>query len=67
MISTIPVSPTTHSLSFQTTSEPDSKFAPIVVSGALFVGKAIVGGAIGTAASWGTSRFLDSRFPPSKK
>ena len=51
MISTIPVSPTTHSLSFQTTSEPDSKFAPIVVSGALFVGKAIVGGAIGTAAS----------------
>jgi hypothetical protein len=37
------------------------------VSGALFVGKAIIGGAIGTAASWGTSRFLDYRFPPSKK
>jgi hypothetical protein len=66
MISTIPVSPTTRALSFHSES-PDSKFAPIVVGGALFVGKAIIGGAIGSAASWGTTRFLDSRFPPSKK
>ncbi len=34
-------------------STPNPKIAPIVVGGAMFVGKAIVGGAIGTAASWG--------------
>jgi hypothetical protein len=66
MISTIPISPTTPALSFQSDT-PDSKFAPIVVGGALFVGKAIIGGAIGSAASWGTTRLLDSRFPPSNK
>jgi len=48
-------------LSFSTT--PDAKVAPIVVGGAVFVGKALVGGAVGAAASWGTTRFLDNRFP----
>jgi hypothetical protein len=47
-------------------SEPDAKIAPIVVGGAAFVGKAIIGGALGTAASWGTTRFLDNRFPARK-
>jgi hypothetical protein len=45
---------------------PDTKIAPIVVSGAVFLGKAIVGGAIGSAASWGTTRYLDNRFPTRK-
>ena len=45
---------------------PDTKIAPIVVSGAVFLGKAIVGGAIGSVASWGTTRYLDSRFPARK-
>ena len=45
---------------------PDTKIAPIVVSGAVFLGKAIVGGAIGSAASWGTTRYLDRRFPVRK-
>ncbi len=44
-------------------SNPDTKIAPIVIGGAAFVGKAIAGGAIGAAASWGTTRFLDNRFP----
>ena len=44
-------------LSFST-SAPDAKFAPIIVGGAVFVGKAI-----GAAASWGTTRYLDNRFP----
>jgi hypothetical protein len=50
--------------SFACVSEP--KIAPIVVGSALFVGKAIAGAAIGTAASWGTTRFLDNRFPQRK-
>ena len=50
--------------SFASVSEP--KIAPIVVGSALFVGKAIAGAAIGTAASWGTTRFLDNRFPQRK-
>lgn len=45
---------------------PDAKIAPIVVSGAVFLGKAIVGGAIGSVASWGTTRYLDNRFPARK-
>jgi hypothetical protein len=42
---------------------PDAKVAPIIVGGAAFVGKAIAGGVIGTAASWATTRYLDNRFP----
>jgi hypothetical protein len=49
-------------LSFST-STPDAKVAPIIVGGAVFVGKALVGGAVGTAASWATTRILDNRFP----
>ena len=49
-------------LSFST-GAPDAKIAPIVVGGAVFVGKAIVGGAVGGAASWGATRLLDNRFP----
>ena len=44
-------------------SAPDTKVAPIVIGGAVFVGKALVGGAVGAAASWGTTRYLDNRFP----
>ena len=53
-------------VSFSTDSTPDTKVAPIVVGGAVFVGKAIVGGAVGAAASWGTTRYLDNRFPAKK-
>ena len=49
-------------LSFTSTT-PDAKVAPFVVSGAAFVGKTIVGGVIGGAASWGVNRILDNRFP----
>jgi hypothetical protein len=45
---------------------PDAKIAPIIVGGAIFVGRAVVGGAIGAAASWGTTHFLDKRFPSKK-
>jgi hypothetical protein len=48
-------------LSFSTT--PDAKIAPIIVGGAVFVGKAIVGGAIGAAASWGATHLLNKQFP----
>ena len=48
------------------TSAPDTKVAPIIVGGAIFVGKAVVGGAIGAAASWGATHFLDKRFPAKK-
>ena len=48
-------------LSFSST--PDVKVAPIVVGGAVFVGKALAGGAIGAAGSWVTTRILDNRFP----
>ncbi len=44
-------------------AEPDSKVAPIVVGAGVFVAKAAVGGVIGAAASWGTTRVLDNRFP----
>jgi hypothetical protein len=56
---------TDNSISFSSQS-PDVKIAPIVISGAAFVGKAIAGGAIGAAASWGTTRILDNRFPARK-
>jgi len=42
---------------------PDTKIAPIIITGAAFVGKAVVGGAIGGATSWATTRILDKRFP----
>ena len=48
-------------LSFSTA--PDAKIAPIIVGGAIFVGRAVVGGAIGAAASWGATNFLNKRFP----
>jgi hypothetical protein len=51
-------------LSFSST--PDAKIPPIVVGGAIFVGKALAGGAIGAAASWGATRILNSRFPAKK-
>lgn len=44
-------------------SMPDAKIAPLVVGGAVFVGKALIGGAVGSAASWATTRLLDNRFP----
>lgn len=43
-------------------SQPDAKISPIVIGGAAFLGKAIIGG----AASWGTTRFLDNKFPARK-
>ena len=59
------VSESISEISFST-SAPDTKVAPIIVGGAVFVGKAVIGGAIGTAASWGTTHFLDKRFPAKK-
>jgi hypothetical protein len=53
-------------ISFSSNELPDAKIAPIIVGGAAFVGKAVVGGAIGAATSWGTTRILDNRFPPRK-
>jgi hypothetical protein len=50
-------------ISFSSNTTPDAKIAPIVIGGAAFVGKAIIGGALGTAASWGTTRYLDNHFP----
>ena len=40
-----------NSLSFA--ADPDAKIAPIVIAGAAFVGKAVAGGVIGGAATWG--------------
>jgi hypothetical protein len=59
------------SLSFSTataaaTAAPDAKIAPIVVAGAVFVGRAVASGIIGGAASWGVNRVLDNRFPERK-
>jgi hypothetical protein len=53
------------SLSFATAA-PDAKLAPIVVAGAVFVGKAVAGGVIGGATTWGVNRVLDNRFPARK-
>lgn len=58
------VSESISELSFSST--PDAKIAPIVVGGAAFIGKAVVGGAVGTAASWATTRLLDNKFPAKK-
>jgi hypothetical protein len=51
-------------LSFSST--PDAKIPPIVVGGAIFVGRALAGGAIGAAGSWVTTRILYNRFPERK-
>ena len=49
-------------ISFSSTQ--DVKIAPIIAGGAIFAGKAIVGGAISAAASWGgATRFINNRFP----
>ena len=42
---------------------PDAKIAPIIIAGAAFIGKAVAGGVIGGAATWGVNRVLDNRFP----
>jgi len=47
-------------------NSPDTKVAPIIINGVVFLGKAAVGGAVGAAASWGTTRLLDNRFPQRK-
>jgi hypothetical protein len=47
-------------------ASPDAKIAPIVIAGAAFVGKAVAGGVIGGAATWGVNRVLDNRFPAKK-
>ena len=44
-------------------STPDSKIAPIIVAGGVFIGRAVVGGLIGGATSWGVNPVLDNRFP----
>jgi hypothetical protein len=50
------------SLSFATTA-PDAKVAPFLAAGAAFVGKAVAGGLISGATTWGVNRVLDNRFP----
>ncbi len=47
-------------------ASPDAKIAPIVIAGAAFVGKAVAGGVIGGATTWGVNRVLDNRFPVKK-
>ena len=44
----------------------DSKIAPIVLSAGVFVAKVAIGSAVGAAASWGTTRVLENRFPTKK-
>ena len=50
-----------NTLSFST-SAPDAKIAPVIVAGAVFVGKAAAAGAIG----WAVERGLDRAFPKRK-
>ncbi len=45
------------------TAAPDAKIPPVVVGGAVFIGKAFVGGAAGAAGSWVANHVLDNRFP----
>jgi len=65
-----PIQPTTNqmdsSTSFSTTSSPDAKVAPIVIAGAMLVGRAVAGGIISGATTWGVNRVLDNRFPSKK-
>ena len=51
------------SFSSSSSPAPNPKIAPVVVAGAAFIGKAVAGGVIGGAASWGANRILDNRFP----
>ena len=44
-------------------SAPTAKIAPVVVAGAVFVGRSAAAGAIG----WGVNRGLDKAFPSKKK
>jgi hypothetical protein len=48
------------------TATPDVKVSLLIVGGAIFVGKAIIGGAAGAAGSWATTRILDNKFPEKK-
>lgn len=57
---------TAHAPALSFADAPDTKIAPIVVAGAVFVGRTIAGGIIGGAASWGVNRVLDNRFPAKK-
>jgi hypothetical protein len=50
-------------ISFSTSSSPDTKVAPIVIAGAALVGRAVAGGIISGATTWGVNRVLDNRFP----
>jgi hypothetical protein len=52
--------------SFSSSPAPNPKIAPVVVAGAVFLGRAVAGGVIGGAASWGANRILDNRFPSRK-
>lgn len=54
------------SFSFSSSPAPAPKIAPVVVAGAVFIGRAVAGGVIGGAASWGANRILDNRFPARK-
>lgn len=49
-------------ISFSSIETPDTKIAPIIVGGAVFLGRAAAAGAI----SWGTQRILNNTFPPKK-
>ena len=57
---------TLETMDFSSHNEPQAKIAPIVVGGALLVGRAVAGGVIGGATSWGVNRILDNRFPQRK-
>lgn len=57
---------TLETMDFSSQNEPQAKIAPIVVGGALLVGRAVAGGVIGGATSWGVNRILDNRFPQRK-
>jgi hypothetical protein len=61
----IEVQPDNSMISFSS-STPDTKIAPIIITGAIFIGKAAIGAAVGTAVSWGTTRLLDNSFPQRK-
>jgi len=58
---------TNNLITFSSSKNPDTKIAPIVIGGVAFIGKAIAGGAIGAAASWGTTRILNNSFPAKNK
>lgn len=51
------------SFHFSSPTQPSSKVAPVIVGGAILIGKAVAGGAIGGAVSWATTRILNNTFP----